>query len=258
MTCANHLEHIIEMEGPHNIAAVFMESVTGTNGGFIPPPEYWPRVREICDKYGILLVADEVFTGFGRTGKWFAVEHWNVVPDMITMAKGITGGYAPLGVVGVRGSLAERFDDDTLWCGLTGYAHPIACAAAVASIGVYEEDNLMEHAEDMGLVLAQGLQALYNQHERIGDVRNIGLYGTIEFVVDRATKEPMAPYGFGAPAGGFMDRLKKALRARNVHIAQRWTHLFIAPPVCITEDELEAGLALINEAISEAAEGDIP
>ncbi len=136
LRCAEHLEQVVEMEGPQTIAAVFLEGITGANGGFVPPPGYWPRIREICDRHGILLVSDEVFTGFGRTGEWFAVNHWGVVPDMITMAKGLTSGYAPLGAVALREPLAARFDEETLWSGLTGYAAPVSCAAAVASIRV--------------------------------------------------------------------------------------------------------------------------
>ena len=156
MRCAEHIEHIIEMEGADSIAAVIMEGVTGTNGGFIPPAGYWPRVREICDRHGILLIADEVFSGFGRTGTWFAVEHWGVVPDMITMAKGLTGGYAPMGAVAIRDDLAKKFQDETLWCGLTGYAHPIACAAADAAIDVYRDQNMLSNTQQRGLQLAAG------------------------------------------------------------------------------------------------------
>ena len=254
MTCANHIEHILEMENPESVAAIFMEGVTGTNGGFIPPNGYWQRVREICDKYGILLVADEVFTGFGRTGEWFAVDHWGVKPDLMTMAKGITGGYAPLGVVAVREDLAAHFDDNPLWCGLTGYAHPTSCAAAVAAIEVYEQDHLMEASRVRGKQLLKGLRQLKKKFPIIGDVRGLGLFATIEFVKDRKTKEPMSAYGKPPQPGSFMPRLAAALRQRRVHAASKWTHLFLAPPLCVTAEEIDEALVLIGEAIAEACE----
>jgi len=250
--CATHLEHLMEMEGPHTIAAVFAEGVTGANGGFIPPPDYWPTLRAICDRYGVLLISDEVFSGFGRTGRWFAVDHWDVVPDMITMAKGLTGGYAPLGAVGLRGDLAARFDDETLWCGLTGYAHPVSVAAALAAIQVYEDDGLLENSAVRGVQLRAGLDALREKHEIIGDVQCLGLFGTLDFTADRATRAPIVPYPQMPPPDHFGGRLRAALQARRVHIAQRWTHLFIAPPLCISEEELALGLDLIDQALTEA------
>jgi len=254
LQCAHHLEHLIEMEGPESIAAIFMEGVTGTNGGFIPPADYWPQVRAICDRYGILLVADEVFSGFGRTGRWFAVDHWNVVPDMITMAKGLTGGYAPLGAVAMREGLAKRFDDETLWCGLTGYAHPISCAAASAAIDLYTDQALLANTVSMGAVLSQRLAKLEQRFDVVGDVRNLGLFGTIEFVRDSSSKAPLQPYPSSGDDASWAGRLRQALRERRVHIAQKWTHLFIAPPLCITEEELNEGMDLIEQSIEEAGE----
>jgi taurine--2-oxoglutarate transaminase len=250
--CAEHLEHVIEMEGPDRIAAVFLEGVTGANGGFVPPPDYWPRIREICTKHGILLVADEVFTGFGRTGRWFAVDHWSVVPDMITMAKGITSGYAPLGAVAVNERIARFFDDHTLWAGLTCYAHPISCAAAVATLDVYRADDLIGNAARVGEVLSARLESLKQKHAAIGDVRSLGLFGTIELVADRATKQPLVPYNGSPKPGSPAARLREALLRRRVHISQRWSYLFIAPPLCISAAELEQGLDAIDDALSEA------
>jgi taurine--2-oxoglutarate transaminase len=250
--CAEHLEHVIQMEGPQNIAAVFLEGVTGANGGFVPPPDYWPRIREICDRHGILLVADEVFTGFGRTGRWFAVDHWGVVPDMITMAKGITSGYAPLGAVALREDHARRFDDQTLWAGLTCYAHPISCAAAVATIDVYRDDDLIGNAARVGEVLTAGLARLKAKHEGIGDVRSLGLFGTIELVKDRSTREPLVPYNGTAAPGSPAARLRKGLLDRRIHASLRWNYLFVAPPLCITAAETEQGLAAIDDALTEA------
>lgn len=255
--CATHLEHIIEMEGAGSIAAVFMEGVTGTAGGFIPPADYWPRVREICDRHGILLVADEVLSGFGRTGRWFAVDHWGVVPDMVVMAKGITGGYAPLAAVAMSDAIAGHFDRQTLWCGLTGYAHPLSCAAAVAAIEVYEKDGLIENAARLGLVLGERLAGLMARYELIGDVRNLGLFGTIEFVRDRKSREPVVGHAQATPAGSVLARLDGALRARRVHICRKETRLYVCPPLCISESELHEGLDRIDAAIGEALSGGI-
>jgi taurine--2-oxoglutarate transaminase len=250
--CAEHLEHVIQMEGPDRIAAVFLEGVTGANGALVPPPEYWPRMREICDRYGILLVADEVFTGFGRTGRWFAHQHWGVVPDLITMGKGITSGYAPLGAVAIRHDLAAKFDEKVLSCGLTHYAHPISVAAAVATIDLYHRTDMVGNAARMGDVLKAGLSRLAAKHPGVvGDARSLGLFGALELVKDPATREPLVPYNGGFPAGSPAARLKAALSARGLHILLRWNYLFVAPPLCITEDELNLGLARVDEALTE-------
>lgn len=236
LQCATSIEHIIEMEGPETIAAIFAEGVTGSNGGFIPPPDYWPKLREICDKYGILLIADEVFSGFGRTGKWFAVDHWNVVPDMITMAKGVTSGYAPLGVLGIRQSLAKRFNDEILWCGLTSYAHPISCATAVATIQAYQEDNLIENAKEQGEYLRKQL-ASWSTYSWYGHSRCLGLFGTLEFA-DHCTEEALLA-------------LKKSLYEQRIHILLKGRLLFITPPLCIKRTELQEGLDLILNCVQQ-------
>lgn len=231
--CATHLEHIIQMEGPDRIAAVFMEGITGANGGFVPPDDYWPTVREICDRYGILLVADEVFSGFGRAGRWFAVDHWGVTPDMITMAKGLTSGYAPLGAVAMRDHIADRFADEKLWCGLTSYAHPVSCAAAVASIDVYQQDQLIEAAARLETPMLAAMNGLKQRFgSLISDVRGRGLFGTME--LDRDT----------AP-------ITEALRKRRVHLLAKGPNIFVCPPLCITQDELEEGIDLIGQALQE-------
>ena len=249
--CADHLEHVVQMEGPDRIAAVFLEGVAGANGGFVSPPEYWPRMREICDRYGILLVADEVFTGFGRTGKWFAHNHWNVVPDIVTMGKGLTSGYAPLGAVALRHDLAARFDDRVLNCGLTHHAHPISCAAAVATIDLYHRAGMVENSARQGEVLRARFETLKTRHAVIGDARNLGLLGVLELVTDRETRAPLVPYNGVPKPGSPAARLKAALTARGLHILLRWNFLFVAPPLCITTEELERGLALIDEALTE-------
>lgn len=250
LACAEHLERVIELEGPTTIAAVFMEGVTGANGGFVPPPGYWPRIREICDRHGILLVADEVLTGFGRTGRWFAVDHWGVVPDLMTMGKGVTGGYAPLGVTAVSPAIARYFQERTLWAGLTSYAHPISCAASVAAIRVYQEDGLVERAAALESVVRDEWARLHGKWDVIGDARVIGLLGTLELVKDRATREPFVPL-HSPEAGTPMAALKKALKARRVHMLVKGNFVFLAPPLCITEAELREGIALIDDALSE-------
>src|SRR5262245_17801849 len=183
----NHLEEIIRYEGPETIAAVLMESVTGTNGIIIPPQGYMQGVRELCDKYGIVMIADEVMSGFGRTGKWFAIEHWDVVPDMITMAKGLTSAYAPLGAVAMKPEIAAAFNDTPFESGLTYTSHPVSLAAAVANINVIKEDKIVEHAASLGPVLKRMLTDLGEAHPSVGEVRSIGLFGILELVKDRTT-----------------------------------------------------------------------
>ncbi len=230
--CASHVEHVIQSEGPDRVAAVFLEGITGANGGLVPPDEYWPMVREICDRYGILLVSDEVFTGFGRTGAWFAVDHYGVVPDMITMAKGVTSGYAPLGVVAVNGGIAGYFEHKTLWCGLTNHAHPVSCASAAAAIEVYRDDKLIERAAALEPRMLAGLRAIQSRYPIVTDVRGKGLFGVLE--LDR----PSAP-------------LKPALHAAGLHTLVRDNCVFVTPPLVITGAELDEGLAIIEAAIAE-------
>ena len=190
--CIHHVEEIINYEGPDRIAAIFMEGVTGSNGLIVPPDDYWPRIREICNKYGILLVSDEVMSGWGRTGKWFAVDNWNVVPDMITTAKGITSGYVPLGAVIVSEPIAEFFDDKMLWCGLTYSGHPLACAAGLATIETYEQDSLLQNTVKVGKYLGTRLEQLKQRHASVGAVRYIGLFSALEVVKN---KEKIRPIG---------------------------------------------------------------
>jgi taurine--2-oxoglutarate transaminase len=242
----NHLEEIIQFEGPGTIAAVLLESVTGTNGIIIPPEGYLVGVRELCEKYQILLICDEVMSGFGRTGKWFAVDHWNVIPDMITMAKGLTSGYAPLGAIGMRPQIADYFNDRVFQSGLTYTAHPISLAAAIANIEVMKEDRLIEHAADMGKVLHSKLIDLGEQHPSIGDVRSIGLFGIIELVKDRNSKEPLAAYNSSSPE---MVTLRKFLLDKGLFLYTHWHTILIIPPLIISEEELSAGLNIIDEAL---------
>src|SRR5512143_3767136 len=195
----NHLEEIIQYESPDTIAAILMESVTGTNGIIIPPEGYLQGVRALCDKYGIVMIADEVMSGFGRTGRWFAVDNWNVVPDIMTMAKGLTSAYAPLGAVAMKPEIAACFDHVPFKSGLTYTSHPISLAAAIANIHVMKQDKLVEHAAAMGPVLRRMLNDLGETHPSVGEVRSIGLFGIIELVRNRKTKEPMAPWNASSP-----------------------------------------------------------
>lgn len=236
--CVTHIEDVIRFEGPDNIAAIFMEGVTGTCGLLVPPDDYWPRIRQLCDKYGILLVSDEVMSGFGRTGKWFAVDHWNVVPDLITMAKGLTAGYVPLAAVVLSEPIAEYFDDKMLFCGLTYSSHPLACAAGVATLEVYQEEGLIENAARLGQVLGQRLEEIKDRHPSVGDVRYIGLFSAIELVKNQVTKEPM-PSAI----------LSQALRERGLSTLLLGNLVTVSPPLCITEAELLGGLQIIDEAL---------
>ena len=237
--CISHLEEIIQYEGPDQIAAVFMEGVTGSNGLIVPPDDYWPRIREICDKYGILLVSDEVMSGWGRTGRWFAVDHWNVVPDMITTAKGITSGYVPLGAVIVSDPIAEYFDKNMLWCGLTYSGHPLACAAGVAAIEAYKEDGMIENARNVGEYLGERLEDLKSRHLSVGDVRYIGLFSTIELVKSRLTKEPIQNTA----------DIARFLRDHGLFTFIFKNMVFIVPPLIITPAQLDGGLAIIDRAL---------
>jgi taurine---2-oxoglutarate transaminase len=246
LECIKHVEEIIQYEGPDYIAAIFMEGVTGSNGLIVPPDDYWPSIREICNKYGILLVSDEVMSGWGRTGKWFAVDNWNVVPDIITTAKGLTSGYVPLGAVIVSDDIANFYEDKMLWCGLTYSGHPLACAAGVATLNVYEEDGLIENAAILGNYLGQKLEDIKSRHPSVGDVRYIGLFSAIELVRDRTTKEPMS--------GTVMGEIGKYLRDNGLFTFimsnKLGSMIFVVPPLCITQEQLEDGLEVIEQALS--------
>ena len=246
--CISHLEEVIKYEGPDKIAAIIMEGVVGSNGLIIPPDDYWPRVRQICDKNGILLISDEVMSGWGRTGKWFAVDNWGVTPDIITTAKGITSGYLPLGAVIVSEPIAKFFDDKYLYAGLTYNGHALSCAAAVATIAVYEEDHLIENAVTVGKHLGQALERIKVRHPSVGDVRYIGLFSALELVSNRETKESFAP--------SVMAEVGKVLRQNGLFtfiMANNMGSLvFVVPPLCITNEQLDEGLAIIEKALEVA------
>jgi taurine--2-oxoglutarate transaminase len=240
------IEEVIQLEGPQTIAAFILEPVTGTNGVLAPPDGYLQGVREICTKHGILMIADEVMSGFGRTGKWFAVEHWNVVPDLICMAKGLTSSYLPLGAVGMRHHIAEYFQDKVFYGGLTYNSHPMGCAAALATIAVYEEDHLIDNAREMGKILKSLLAELAAKHPSVGAVRSIGLFGIVELIRNRTTKEPMAPFN-GTSAE--MAALGKFFREQGLYTFVRWNTFFTNPPLCIKDSEMREAFAILDRGL---------
>jgi taurine--2-oxoglutarate transaminase len=247
--CVSHIEEVIQYEGPDEIAAIFLEGVVGSNGIIVPPDDYWPRMREICDKYGILLISDEVMSGFGRTGKWFAVNNWDVKPDMITFAKGVTSGYAPLGGVIVSDEIATYFEKNKLWCGLTYSAHPLSCAAGVAAVQAYEEDGLIENAEKVGKYLGKRLEKIKKDHLSVGDFRQIGLFSVVELVKDQTTKEPLATRNATGDELKTMNEIGKFLRENGLFTFIKANMIFIVPPLCITKTQLDEGLEIIDRAL---------
>ncbi len=241
-----YLEETIQLEGPSTIAAFFLETVTGTNGILIPPDGYLEGVRKLCDKFGILMVCDEIMSGFGRTGEWFAVDHWKVVPDIMTMAKGLTSSAVPLGVVGMRPQIAEHFEKNVFYGGLTYNSHPLACAAALGAIRAYEEDDMIGNARRMGQVMARHHEALKTKHPSIGLTRSIGLFGILELVKDRKTMEPLAPFNGTSEV---MKAVGKYFRDHGLYTFVRWHTIMTNPPLCITEEQLSEGFEIIDKAL---------
>jgi taurine--2-oxoglutarate transaminase len=241
------LDETIQLEGADTLAAVLLEPVPGSNGILVPPDDYLRGVRELCTKYGILMICDEIMSGFGRTGEWFAVDHWRVVPDIVTMAKGLTSGYIPLGAIGVRRSVAGAFADRVLNCGLTYNSHPVACAAALATLDVYDQCGLIDNARRMGAVMRSLACNLQERHECVGAVRSIGLFGVIELVRSRDPYMPLAAYATTSPA---MTLLSRLLHERGLYTMVRWNWVFTNPPLCINEDQLREGFAIIDDALT--------
>jgi taurine--2-oxoglutarate transaminase len=240
------LEQIVNLEGPGTIAAVLLEPVPGTNGVLVPPDGYLQGVRELCDRHAILLICDEVMSGFGRTGRWFAVEHWGVVPDLMTLAKGLTSGYAPLGAVAMNERVADHFRDRTFQGGLTFNSHPLCLAAALANIRVLQEDRLVERAASLAPVLAGGLAQLQRDHPSVGAVRSIGLFGILEVVRDRRRGVPMAGFNATSPE---MEAFRAALREAGLHAVVRWNTLLLLPPLIVTAEQLAEGFTMIDAAL---------
>ena len=240
------IEETIQLEGPHTIAGFILETVTGTNGILVPPEGYIKGVRDLCTKYGILMIADEVMCGFGRTGEWFAVDHWKVVPDLLCMAKGLTSSYLPLGAVGMRHHIAQHFQDKVFFGGLTYNSHPMGCAAALATIRVYEEDSLIENAKRLGGVMKQLGADLEKRHPSVGEVRSIGLFGIVELIRSRRTRQPMAPFNGTSDE---MAALGRFFRAQGLYTIVRWNSFYTNPPLCINEQQLRESFAIIDRGL---------
>lgn len=247
--CADHVEEVVKYEGPETIAAILMEPITGTNGIIIPPDGYGKRIREICDKYGIMLICDEVMTGFGRTGKWFGVEHWGVTPDILVMAKGLTSGYVPLGAMVVREEHAKTLDAAPLPLGLTYSGHPLACATGVATMNFYKKHKIVEHTKALEPAFLAHLQKLKDKHPCVGDVRGLGLFGVIELVKDRETREELIPWNAKGPEAGRSKELAGHLYSKGIFTFVRWNFIFLSPPLIVTEEELDEVFARIDEAL---------
>jgi taurine--2-oxoglutarate transaminase len=240
------LEDVIQAEGPNTIAAIFLETIVGTNGILIPPDGYLKGVREMCDRYGILMVCDEVMAGFGRTGRWFAVDHWDVVPDLMTMAKGLTSSYLPLGAVAMRHHIAEAFESKMFYGGLTYSSHPVSLAAALATIKVYEEDDLIGNAARLGPVMTKHHERLAAKHPSVGAHRNIGLFGIIDLV---RSQDPWTPM---TPRNGTSDEMKavgKFFRDNGLYTFVPNNSIHTNPPLCITEAQLADGFEIIDRAL---------
>ena len=242
------LEEQIQYEGPGSVAAIVMETITGSNGILIPPKGYMPGVRALCDKYGILMICDEVMTGWCRTGKMFAFEHFDVKPDIVTFAKGVTCGYVPLGGVVVSKEIAAYFDDNLLSCGLTYSGHPLSCAAGVACVNYYEEADILTNVNKVGQVLGEVLEELKQHHKSVGDVRYIGLFSAVELVKDKETKEPLVPYG--KDPKGIMGKITGLLKERKFMTYTHENMVLVAPPLIITEEQLREELKKLDEVLT--------
>ncbi len=248
-----HLEEVLALEGPQYVAAVLLEPVVGTNGILVPPDGYLQGVREICDRYGILMIDDEVMAGFGRCGEWFAVDRWGVRPDLITFAKGVNSGYVPLGGVILSEEVASTFAEVSYPGGLTYSGHPLACAAAVASIGLFEDEGLVERSRRLGEeILGPELQAIAQRHPSVGEVRGLGCFWAIELVTDRATREPLVPFNAKGADAQPMSTVVKAALDEGVSLFSHFNRLHLLPPLTIAEDDLRFGLSVVDRALSVA------
>jgi taurine---2-oxoglutarate transaminase len=249
----DHLRHTIVFEGAATVAAVLVETVVGTNGVLVPPPGYLAGVREICDEYGIVFIADEVMAGFGRCGEWFAVDHWGVTPDLITFAKGVNSGYLPLGGVIISDAIAETFSDRVFPGGLTYSGHPLACASAVASIQIFKEEGIVEHARALGEdVIGPALTDLASRHPSVGEVRGLGVFWALELVRDRQTREPLVPYNASGSAAAPMAELAAACKQRGLWPFTHFNRVHVVPPCTVTAGEVAEGIAILDEALAVA------
>jgi taurine--2-oxoglutarate transaminase len=249
-----HLEEILMYEGPHTVAAVMLETVTGTNGIIVPPDGYLQSIREVCDRHGILLILDEVMAGWGRTGRWFGCDNWDVVPDLITTAKGINSGYVPLGAMTVRDHVYDAIKDRFFAGGLTYSGHPLACATGVASIEAFREEGVVENAAAQGDYLRGALGELAARHPSVGEVRGLGLFWGLELVRNRQTREPLVPFNAGGEAAAPVAQLTKAALDRGLYLFVHWNVVVICPPLNVTREELDEGLSVLDEVLALADE----
>ncbi len=252
------LERMIAYEGPNNIAAILLEGESGSSGCLKYPVGYLKAVRELCYEHGIVLIMDEVMSGFGRTGKWFGFQHHDIVPDMIAMAKGLTCGYLPFGCLMVSDKIAAKYDDAMLPLGLTYSAHPVSCAAALETLKIYEDENLIENCVAMSQYVNEQVEKMKAKHPSIGDFRNTGLLGCMELVKNRTTKDPMAPFNAKPDEMTVMNKVAAKIKDLGMYTFVRWSYIFIAPPLCVTKEQIDEGLAIISEAIKIADEHTTP
>lgn len=249
----DHLADVIAMEGAHTISAIVLETVVGANGILVPPDGYLEGVRRLCDRHGIVMIADEVMAGFGRCGKWFAVDHWNVTPDLITFAKGVNCGYVPLGGVIISDRIAETFANRVFPGGLTYSGHPLACAAAVACINIYKEERVIEQAAYLGeRVIGPALKQIMDRHAAVGEIRGLGAFWAIELVRNRETREPLVPFNASGSDNLPMIEVVKACKQRGLWPFVHFNRLHVVPPLTISESEAREGLAIIDDALSVA------
>lgn len=256
LQCVKYIDEVIELEGgSEKVAGIIFEPVTGSNGIIVPPDEYFPTLDKVCKKWGILMIADEVMSGFGRTGRWFAVDHWDLVPDIMSMAKGITSGYVPLGVTIAREEIGNRFKEQFFSHGATYAGHALACAVAVSVIQVYREEGLIQNAEEMGRYLLDRSMELKDKHPCIGDVRGMGLFVGLELVIDRKTKEPIVPVSAKIQKGPNPKLLvaKKLMELGMLAMAANPSNIIaMAPPLIISKDEIDEGISIMDQALEEA------
>ncbi|HEY9468038.1 MAG TPA: aminotransferase class III-fold pyridoxal phosphate-dependent enzyme, partial [Propionibacteriaceae bacterium] len=248
-TGAPHVEEILRYENPASVAAIVLESVTGTNGVIVPPDGYLASIRQLCDKYGILLILDEVMVGFGRTGKWFASEHWDVVPDIMVVAKGINSGYVPLGAMIASEKFRPWLRENTFTSGMTYSGHPLACAVAVESIAVMKEYNVVEQAADNGAYLGSMLTQLQDRHPSIGEVRGLGMFWGLEIVRNRETREPLVPLNGSAADNAPMSKVVAEALRLGLYISGHQNIVRLAPPLTITRQEITQGVEILDQAL---------
>ncbi|CAB4775016.1 unannotated protein [freshwater metagenome] len=246
-----HLRDTLMVEGPQTVAAIMLEGVVGTNGILVPPPGYMAGVREICDEFGIVFIADEVMSGFGRCGEWFAIDNWKVAPDLICFAKGVNSGYLPLGGVIISDRIADTFRERQFPGGLTYSGHPLACASAVASINIFEEEGIIDNARHLGRdIIGPELENLKANHPSVGDVRGIGVFWAIELVKNRETREPLVPFNAAGPANAPMVELIGACKAKNLWPFAHFNRIHVVPPLTTSDDDVRAGIAILDEVLA--------